>query len=212
MVWRVSLTGGLAFGLALLAQGATAAGTTTITCCEDGNGRRICADVLPPACYGREYREISRQGNVTRVVPAPMSAEERARVEQEEKARKAFEERAKEERRRDAALLQTYSSLDDLEAQRTRALTDLERDVELARQREAEIKQRREKLDQEAEFYAKKPKPPELAKALRENDSEQAAQRSVIDSKQRDIESVKARYDGDRRRYTELMAQKPGRR
>lgn len=199
-------------GLALLAQGATAAETTTITCCEDDNGRRICADVLPPACYGREYRELSRQGSVTRTVPAPMSAEERARAEQKEMERKAFEERVREVRRRDAALLQTYSSLEDLEAQRARALSDLERDVELARSREAEILQRREKLDQEAEFYVKKPKPPELVKALRENDSEQAAQRSVIESKQRDIESVKARYDGDRRRYTELMAGKPGRR
>lgn len=199
-------------GLVLLAQGAMAAATTTITCCEDGNGRRVCADVLPPACYGREYREISPQGNVTRVVPAPMSAEERARAEQEEKARKVFEEKAKEERRRDAALLQTYSSLDDLESQRARALADLEKDLELARKREAEIKKDREKLDQEAEFYVKKPKPPELAKSLRENDSEQAAQRSVIDSKQRDIEAVKTRYDGDRRRYTELMAQKQGRR
>jgi hypothetical protein len=212
MVWQVKFGGWLAGCLVLLAQNAVGAGTTTITCCEDANGRRVCADILPPACYGRAYREISPQGNVTRVVPAPVTAEERARMEQEERARKATEERAKEERRRDVALLQTYSSIDDLEAQRQRAVADIQRDLEEARRREAEVLQRRAKLDQDAEFYAKKPKPPELANAFRENDSELAAQRSVIDSKQRDLEAVKARYDSDRRRYSELLAQKSGRR
>jgi hypothetical protein len=211
MVLQTKLRGGLALGLLLLAQGA-GAGPGSITCCEDAAGRRICADVLPAACYGREYREISPQGRVSRVVPAPLTAEERLRAEQEEKGRKAAEEKAREERRKDAALLQTYSSLDDLEAQRQRALVDIQRDLEEARRREAEVQKRRAKLDQEAEFYAKKPKPRELVESLRDNDSELAAQRSVIESKQRDVEAVKSRYDADRRRYSELLAQKANRR
>lgn len=201
----------LALGLALLAPGAMAA-PTSITCCDDASGRRICADILPPACYGRGYREISPQGTVLRVVPAPMSAEERARAEQEDKARKVAEEKAREERRRDAALLQTYSSLDDLEAQRRRAQADIQEDIDKARQREAEVLERRVKLDQEAAFYTRKPKPVELANALRENDGDLAAQRIVIESKQRDLAAVKARYDKDRLRFSELLAQKVGRR
>lgn len=209
---RIEFRSLLAAGLVLLAQGVGAAGTTTITCCEDASGRRICADVLPPACYGRAYREISPQGTVTKVVPAPMTAEELARAAQEEKARKATEERAKEERRRDVALLQTYSSLADLDAQKERAVADIDRDLAEARQREAEVLARRAKLDQEAEFYAKKPRPPQLVNAYRENDSELAAQRSVVESKQRDLETVKTRYDNDRRRYTELLSQNPSAR
>lgn len=211
MVSQTKLSGGLALGLLLLAHGANA-GPSSITCCEDANGRRVCADVLPQSCYGREYREINAQGRVTRVVPAPLTAEEKARGEQEEKARKAAEEKAREERRKDAALLQTYSSLEDLEVQRQRAVADLERDLDEARRREAEVLKRRAKLDQEAEFYAKKPRPRELTNAFRDNDSELAAQRSVIESKQRDVEAVKTRYDADRRRYSELLAQKAARR
>lgn len=208
MVWQVKLGGGVVVAWLALVPGVGAAATTVITCCEDGSGRRICADVLPPACYGRAYREINSQGSVVKVVPAPMTAEERAQAEQAEKARKFAEEKAKEERRRDAALLQTYASLDDLESQRQRAVADLERDLEAARVQEAEVMKRRAKLDQEAEFYVKKPKPPELAKAFRENDGELAAQRSVIESKQRDLDAVKAHYEGDRKRYAELLAQK----
>lgn len=201
----------LAVGLLLLAKGA-AAGPTTITCCEDAGGRRICADVLPPACYGREYREISSQGTVTRVVPAPMTAEERARVEQEEKARKLAEDKAREARRRDLALLQTYANLSDLESQRERAVADIERDLAVAQRREAEVLKRRAKLEREAEFYLQKALPSELANSLFENDGELNAQRTIIASKQRDLEMVKARYDTDRRRYTELLADKSGRR
>jgi len=202
----------LGLGLLLLAQGAAAGGTSIITCCEEANGRRICADVLPPACYGRAYWEVSPQGTVTKLVPAPMSPGDRARMEEAEKARKLADDKAREQRRRDAALLQTYASLEDLEKQRQRALADLQRELEEAGRREAEVLQRRAKLEQEAEFYAKAPPPPELAGALRENDGELAAQRSVIVSKQRDLEAVQARYDNDRRRYAELQAEKAGRR
>ena len=207
MVWRVSAT----VGLALLAQGGVAAATTTITCCEDATGRRVCGDVLPPACYGRAYWEVTPQGTVIKQVPAPMTPAERARMEEAEKARKLLETKAREQRQRDSALLQTYASLEELEKHWQRAVTNLERELEEASRRETEVLQRRGKLDQEARAYVKAPMPPELAIALRENDSELAAQRSVIASKQRDLEAVKARYDSDRRRYVELQAEKASR-
>lgn len=183
-------------------------GAGTITCCEDESGRRICADVLPPACYGRAYREISPQGTVTKVVPAPLTPEERARIEQEEKARKAIEDKAREQRRRDAALLQTYASVEDLEAQRQRAVAELDKDITMAYRREAEAVERRSKLEQQSQAYANKPLPPELAGQLRENEGELAAHRSVIIAKQRTMEAVMARYDADRRRLVELLADK----
>ena len=46
-----------------------------IYCCDVG-GQPVCGDILPAACYGRAYREVSPSGIVRRVVPAPLSAEE----------------------------------------------------------------------------------------------------------------------------------------
>jgi hypothetical protein len=213
MVSQTKFHLGAALCLLLLGGGAVA-GSTSITCCEDENGRRICADVLPPACYGKAYREIGPQGNVTRLVPAPMTAEERARVEQEEKARKALEGKAREQRRRDEALFQTYSSLEDLETRRERAVAEIEKDLTVAYRRETAAGERRVKLEQEAGAYtsAKKPVPAPLASQLEENEGEMTAQRSIMASKQRDLEAVKARYDADRRRYGELLAEKASRR
>ena len=211
MLHKAKLGLALAIGLFGAVQVALA-GAASITCCEDESGRRICADILPPACYGRAYREISPQGSVTKVVPAPLTTEERMRAEQEEKARKVLDDKARTQRRRDQALLETYASVEDLEAHRQRAVAELDKDLTLAYRRENEALERRTKLQVQAQAYAKKPLPPDLASELEENEGELAAQRSVILAKQRVMEATMARYDADRRRLAELMADKARRR
>lgn len=176
-----------------------------IYCCEDANGRSVCGDVLPVQCYGRAYREISPQGIVRRVVAAPMTAAEVARQREEERRQRLEDERIRIERLRDKALLETYGGLDDIDVQQRRAELEVERDLDAARQRETELRQARVLLDREAEFYARRPMPPKLAKDLRENQLEQLAQKSVIESKQRQLEAIRARYEEDRQRYREIL-------
>ena len=193
----------LVLASAMTLAGSAQAAPRTISCCDDANGRRVCGDVLPPACYGREYREIGPQGLVLRVVPAPMTEAERQSKAAEAQAPKVAEEQAKENRRRDGALLATYASLQDLDAQRAEAIGGAERDLKAAQEGEAVILKRRAKLDADAKA-AGGDRPPALVRAYRENDSELAAQRSVIAAKQRDLEAVTTRFDADRKRYLEL--------
>lgn len=188
----------------VLVAGPALAGT--ITCCEDGSGQRICADVLPPVCYNRAYREISGQGTVKKVVPAPLSAEERERLEAEERQRLALREKAKEQQRRDNALIQTYVGLADLDASRQRAVDGVERELVALREKEAVQLKKRESLDQEAAALQNRPRPPELVAALRDTDGELATLRGLMDAKLREQEAIKARYAEDRRRYSELVA------
>ncbi len=189
----------------LLSGGAAVAGGGSIFCCDDASGRTVCGDVLPAQCYGRAYREISPQGIVRRVVAAPMSPAELARQREDERQRRLEEERQRIDRLRDKALLETYPNLDDIEVQQRRAELEVERDIETARKREAELRQARVALDREAEFYARRPMPPKLAKDLRDNELELLAQKSVIDSKRRQLEAIRARYEEDRQRYQEIL-------
>ncbi|MBL8446449.1 MAG: hypothetical protein JNJ44_03445 [Zoogloeaceae bacterium] len=189
-------------GGVMLSTGAQAA-PRTISCCDDAGGRRICGDILPPACYGREYREIGPQGLVLRVVPAPMTEAERQTKAAEAEAQKMAEEHAKENRRRDAALLATYANIKDLETQRADAIAGAERNLKAAQEAEATLLKRRAKLDEEAKAAGAN-RPPALVRAYRESDSELSAQRSVVMAKQRDLEAVTVRFDTDRQRYLEL--------
>jgi hypothetical protein len=61
----------------------------------------------------------------------------------------------------------------------------------------------------EAEFFQKRPMPPNLAAALRESDSELAAQSSIIEAKKRDIDAIRSRYEQDRSRYIALTEPRP---
>lgn len=181
-------------------------GERNIYCCDDAQGRPVCGDILPSACYGQAYRVISPQGTVRRHVAAPLTPEEIARRDAEEKARKEEEARLLAQRRLDEALLETYKSLEDIDDREERALADVERSVEDIRAREVELIEQRGRYRQEAEFYEGREPPRELTTALRLIETELMAYRSVIDAKELEKSAIRARYAADRRRYAELIA------
>lgn len=176
-------------------------------CCAD-NGRQICSDVLPKECYGKAYREINSRGITIRHVPAPLTPEQRAAREAEEKKAKEEEARRLEQDRKNRALLATYTSEQDIDSARDRAIADVQKTIKAAQDRQAELANRQKKLDAEAEFYKKKPIPQVLQTQLRENQDEMKAQQAAIEAKQRDIEALKLRYDEEKQRYRELTQKK----
>lgn len=191
--------------LAVLSLPMADVSAATIYCCDDG-GRRVCGDVLPAACYGRAYREMGPQGTLRRQVDAPATAEEIARRKADEQRRKDEDVRLVKQQRLDQALLDTYSSVEDIDRRRDREIADIERSVGDIRAREVELRNKRKRLEQDLEFYKGRELPRDLAANLRAIDTELAGQRKVIESRTRDIEETRARFASDRARYTELIA------
>jgi len=181
------------------------ASAATVYCCDDANGRPLCGDVLPAACYGRAYREMGPQGTIKRQVAAPLSADEIARRKADEQRRKDDEARQMKQRRLDQALLETYSSVEDIDRRRDREIAEIERSVTEARAREAELRAKRKRLEQDAEFYKGRPVPRELTTNIRAIDSELATFGTMFDSKAHELEAARARFAADRARYTELI-------
>jgi hypothetical protein len=93
----------------LLAASAQAA--SEFYCCQDpANGRRVCGDTLPEQCRGRAYRILDSGGNIVKEVGAPLTPEQKAELILENKRRKQLEDAGREQRRRDQALLDTYTT------------------------------------------------------------------------------------------------------
>lgn len=189
--------------VALVGPGASFAGPR-IYCCHDDSGKQVCGDILPSVCYGRAYRELGDSGRTSRLVDAPLTVEQRAQRAAEEQRRKEQERVLNEQRRMDQALLNTYASEKDIEIMRSRAERDLTMAIKAAEERIAEIRKQRKKFEDEAEFYRNRQLPAEVAKGLRDADYEIGAQESVIESKKRDQETMRAKYDEDLRRFREL--------
>lgn len=193
--------GVLAIALALSGSGMAAG---KLYCCDDAKGMQVCGDVLPQACYGRAYREIGASGRTLRNVAAPLTAEERAQQALEEAKRKEEEAALKEQQRKDQALLNTYGSVKDIEAMRSRAQDDVQRSIAAAQEKIAEIRVQRKQYEDEAEFYKKKQLPAAVQKGLNDTAFEITAQESIIESKQKELKIIREKYDEDKRRYIDL--------
>ena len=179
-------------------------------CCQDpGNGRRVCGDTLPAACRGQAYRLIDRSGNVIKEVGKPLTAEQKAEQAALEKQRKEQEELAREQRRKDQALLDTYARPEDIDHAQGKAEADVNFSIKSAQSKIADVQKKRVKLMNEAEFYKKKTIPAELDRELKATEHEIKVQQELLEVKQHDLNSIKAKYDADRKRYFELTGRTP---
>jgi len=191
--------------LLLLALNGTAHGAGEFYCCQDPNsGRRICGDSLPEQCRGRAYRVLDSGGNVIKEVGTPLTPEEKAERLLEQKRQKQLEEASREQRRKDQALLDTYATPEDIDFAQRKAEADVNVAIKATEDRISAARTKRKKFEDEAEFYKKKTMPAELSKELRALDHEIRVQQDLLDVKKREFETIKAKYDADRKRYFEL--------
>ena len=181
-------------------------------CCTDASGKKICGDILPQACYGRAYRELGSNGQVIRSVEAPLTAEQRAQRAAEEAQRLREEEKRKEQNRKDQALLNTYASEQDVDVMRKRAEEDVLQAIRAAEKQITELRLQRKKFENEAEFYKKKTLPLDVKKGLADADSDINSQEVFIADKRKELKVIHEKYDEDKRRFIELMSQRPTRR
>lgn len=190
----------------------SAAAAGQFYCCIDEQGKQVCGDILPQACYGRAYRELGISGRTVRNVGAPLTAEQRAQQLIEDERRKEQEVALREQKRKDQALLDTYGTEKDIEVLRERAENDVMLSIKAAEEKITESYQYRKKFEEEAEFYKNKPLPAHVSKGLRDADAEVAALKSVIVSKKKTLETIRIKYDEDQRRFIELTRSAPVRR
>lgn len=164
---------------------------------------------MPEVCQGRAYTVLSKSGAVLREVGPPLSAEQKAAQIEEARRKKELEEQARERRRRDQALLDTYSSMKDIDLAQEKAEAEVKLSIASVEAQIQGIRQKRKKFEDEAEFYKKKHLPPDIEKGLQNTAHEIKLQEELRDLKKNDFASIKAKYDGDRQRYLALQGQRP---
>lgn len=173
-----------------------------IVCC-DVDGKRTCGDPPPPQCDNRA-KTVFGKGGVTKEVEAPLTAEQRAARDAEAARKKEEEKQAAEQARKDRALLDSYTSEKEIDAARDRSIADIEKNAEQAKNRLEAAQAKQQKLDQEKEFYQKKPLPAHLRKQLEDNEREIATQQKALAQRDVDIAAVRERSAADKQRYLQL--------
>ena len=173
--------------------------------CVGKDGKKYFGQTVPQPCIGQAVEYLDPSGNVVKRVAAPLTSEQRAAREEEERKNAEAAALAKDEARRNRALLETYTSEKDIDFARQRALKDNEAVVKEIEARVAQIEKRREALKSEMEFYQGRNKPPaKLAEDVRNNEIDLSSQRGLLNAKKKDVDSINAKYDDDKKRYIEL--------
>ena len=178
--------------------------------CVDAKGKVYYTQVPPPECLGRETDVLNKSGAVTKRTEAALTPEQIQAREAERKRKFEEEEKSREERRKNQALLSTYSSEKDIDDARARALKENDAAISATEKRiEAAMKQG-QKLESEKEFYAKKSLPPKLVEQIKSNEIELKTQQDTLQVRKKQASTINAKYDEDKRRYLELTRGKAG--
>jgi hypothetical protein len=173
--------------------------------CVGKDGKKYYGQSVPPACLGMPVEQLNRQGMVIKRYDAAASAAEREKKQTEEAERKKREAITKEEGRRNRALLATYTNEKDIESARGRALKENQVAVADIESKIAGIMKRQAALGKELDFYQGKNKPPaKLQQDIRNAQFDLTTLEGLLATKKKEVESINAKYDDDKRRYVEL--------
>jgi hypothetical protein len=153
--------------------------------CTGKDGKKYYGATVPQQCVGVVVEQLSASGTVMKRIDPQANVDDTAKKEAAEAERRKQEAIAKEQSRRDQALLATYASEKDVEDVRKRALEDNQRLSSQIEAQMAALKPRADKGDTNA------------AKDLQ-------MQQTLLDTKKKEAAAINAKYDEDRRRYLEL--------
>jgi hypothetical protein len=90
--------------------------------CVGTDGKKYYGSSVPPQCLGQPVEQLDSRGVVVKRIDAAASADERAKKDADEADRKKRETLAKEQGRKDSALMASYTSEKDIDVARGRAL------------------------------------------------------------------------------------------
>lgn len=173
--------------------------------CIGKDGKRYYGQVVPAECSGQSVELLSPQGLVVKRIDPEGGAKERLAKEAAEARKREEEAAAREARRRNRALLATYTSEKDIDEARERALEENKKTILEIEERIAEIRKRQTEYEKELESYAaKNPPPAKLTVDIRGTENDLKVQQDLLDVKTHEVSGINARYDEDKKRYAEL--------
>jgi len=196
----------IAAGLAFVLAWVDAVVAAKIFKWTDENGVTHYGEVIPPEYKDQAAQEMSRQGLTIRKWDAAVTPEQRRASETRSVREREEKQREFEQRRRDLALVNTYTSAKEIDEHRDRtlqlpaqAIQGLEPRLKKAQQRLVSLQQQVTALNN-----AGKRVPHAVELDLADQQSEIDTIQAEVERHKAEIELIKVKYEGDRKRYLEL--------
>ena len=207
----VLLAGGLLGGAARPVYADTPSNGAAIVCWTDDQGQRNCGDHVPPQ-YARGAHELyNKQGVEVKEVPREeTAAEQAARIQRQQQAEQE-QEAVHAQAAHDAYLLESYTDIADLEAERDGRLQYLDTRLQLAQKALADSESALDSLHTRIDAARDKGEEPDagLLKQLSAFEASHSDNLNAVARLQKEHEDTAARFDRDIKRYLALRSQEP---
>ena len=170
----------------------------------DENGRVQYSDTPPQK--DRSAVQLSNRGMVLKKIEAPLTPEQQKAKDAEEARKRAEDAKALEQRRQDSALLQSFTTVQEIDMKRDREVSAVETAIANLREQERTLdarlaadRKRAEDLDK-----TKKPLPQSLKEDIVRAEAEKKVLEDEIKRKYDEIAATKSRYEALKKRYIVL--------
>jgi Domain of unknown function (DUF4124) len=200
VTWMAALIGAC---LAIGAQGAVAAGMYKWT---DDKGVTHYSDQMPPEAVNKGTTVFDKQGRPIKKIEAAPTPEQQKAKEVEDERLKGVAKVRDDQTRKDLALLQSYTSEDEIEFARSRAISAVSIQIKSAENYTADLTRRQQELEKQKTALAGKPMPAALENELTSLNDELGRQGKLLALKKDELATISARYDVDKRRWQEIKA------
>lgn len=172
----------------------------------DDKGVTHYGESIPPEYVNRAATEMSKRGVTVRKWDASLTPEQRKSAEEKAVQAKEDQQVAFERRRRDNALVNTYTSSEEIDQARDRTM---QLPIQAIRGIEPRLKRAQERLSasqQQADKLTKAGKavPDGLRQDIADQQADLDSIKTEISQYQAQIETIKTRYGDDKKRYQEL--------
>jgi hypothetical protein len=200
---RVDLIGACVL-LSLIAGGAGAALYKWV----DEKGRVQYSD-KPPPDREKGAVQMTNRGVVVKKLEPDLSAEQK-KAQQDELARRKQEDvRSAEQRRQDNALLQSFTSVQEIDMKRDREVHAIDATIANLRGQERSVSERLADDRRRVDGFNKrnKPAPDTLKEDVQRNEAQAKVIRDEIERRHQEILDTRAKYEALKKRYQELREQ-----
>ena len=193
-------------GLVAVAAFVPAAGAATYKW-TDEDGKVHYSDKAPPEAP-KGAAVLDKQGRQVKKIEAPLSPEAiKAKAEEDERQKAAAKARD-DQARKDHALMQSYTSENEIDLARQRAVSTLEAQIASAQTYTETLQKQQKGIATRKQAYAGKPIPIELERESASVDEELSRQNILIRQKSEEMTMVAEKYDTIKQRWREIVADK----
>ena len=180
--------------------------SSTIVCWKDKSGKVVgCGDKVPPEYEDNATREMNKRGL------GLLTAEQKAARAAEAEQKKAEAQKRDEERRRDRALLDSFTNEKEIDLKRTRDIQQIE--VYIATQQtnlKNSTDRQNDTRNRIEQFKAQnKPAPAPLLEDIERTEAEKTRLQALILQKRKEIVQKNEEYDAMKKRFMELKGIAP---